>query len=63
MAKRGRFNVTIQLTPERPHNCVESAHLHMSTARFRLVLKSLRGNLKATGLVLNSYGLKLGGLS
>ena len=45
-----RSNVTIQLTSDLPDSGVKSAHLHLYTARFFLVLEQIRGNL-------NSYEL------
>ena len=41
--------VTIQLTSDLPDSRVKSAHIHLYTARFFLVLEQIRGNL-------NSYG-------
>jgi hypothetical protein len=38
--------VTIQLTPDLFDSGVESAHIHLYTARFLLVLEQIRGNLK-----------------
>jgi hypothetical protein len=36
--------VTIQLTSDLPDSGVKSAHIHLYTARFILVLEQIRGN-------------------
>jgi hypothetical protein len=39
--------VTIQLTSDLPDSGVKSAHIHLYTARFILVLEQIRGNLNS----------------
>jgi hypothetical protein len=39
--------VTIQLTSDLPDSGVKSAHIHLYTARFFLVLEQIRGNLNS----------------
>jgi hypothetical protein len=46
-AKRGKGNLTIQLTSDLPDSGVKSAHIHLYTARFILVLEQIRGNLNS----------------
>jgi hypothetical protein len=41
------FFVTIQLTSDLPDSGVKSAHIHLCTARFILVLEQIRGNLNS----------------
>ena len=39
--------VTIQLTTDLPDSGAKSAHIHLYTARFFLVLEQIRGNLNS----------------
>jgi hypothetical protein len=42
-----KTGVTIQLTSDLPDSGVKSAHIHLYTARFFLVLEQIRGNLNS----------------